>query len=161
MLCQKCQQREATYFITQIICGEMRRENLCEPCASPQYGSMAENSSRQPQNSVPQAATLGTRFPADAYRLVMDAVGAATASPEGTHKNAKALEIADAFRALARTEYGTDALAKLAGMRITTTDDVGTIVFDLVNRGILFALPEDFLGAFHDLYDFKEAFPVS
>jgi len=33
MLCEKCQSREATVFLTQIINGQMQKADLCEKCA--------------------------------------------------------------------------------------------------------------------------------
>jgi len=35
MFCEKCQKAEATVFLTQIIRGEMHKQNLCRSCAQP------------------------------------------------------------------------------------------------------------------------------
>src|ERR1044071_5496985 len=43
MLCQKCQQRQATVFISQTVGNETTQAHLCEPCAQEQaqaYGGI-------------------------------------------------------------------------------------------------------------------------
>jgi uncharacterized repeat protein (TIGR04138 family) len=161
MLCEKCQLREATVFVTNIIGGEMHREKLCEPCAMPKYGPRAENATLSKQWMLPgQYEMFNQDYPPSAYILVIMAIKAATSSvAPGGHVPAR--DIAEAFRTIARIEYGADALSKLAEMQIRTTEDIGKLVFALVDAGRLAASQEDTLEAFIDIYDFTQEFPVA
>jgi uncharacterized repeat protein (TIGR04138 family) len=107
-----------------------------------------------------QFAGADSRFQMEAYRFVARAVRKAIA--DGTAKTARHVtgrEVALAFRLLALKEFGRKALATLIDWGIYTTDDIGTLVFQMVEAGILGVRPEDKLVDFHAVYDFAAAFP--
>ena len=171
MLCDECQQREATVCLTQICNGETRKKQLCEPCAGPMLKlaqtqaarfTAGDFSSHSPEEGAAQyLASIDPRFPSEAYHFVTRAVRAAFPPYTSPSGHVAGPDIAEAFRQLAIAEFGTGALATLAGWRITSSDDIGTIVFRMVEFGIFGARPEDKPKDFHGIYDFQTAFPTS
>ncbi len=171
MLCEECQQREANVFLTQICNGETRNMQLCEPCARPmlelaradaaRFAAGDVSSSSPEQDAAQYVASVDPRFPAEAYHFVIRAVRAALppATSQGEHVSGR--NVVEAFRQLALAEFGIGALARLAEWRITSCDDIGTIVFRMVELGIFGARSEDKLEDFHGVYDFPTAFPTS
>lgn len=168
MLCDQCQQRETNVFLTQICEGETSSIQLCEVCAGPMLqfaqaqaapsgtGDLYALATEQATTQL--LARLDSRFPPEAYQFVMRAVADAATSP-GAH--ASGPDVAEAFRRLALTEFGANALARLAEWGITSCDDIGSIVFHMVEHGVLGARSEDKPEGFHGLYDFPAAFPTS
>jgi uncharacterized repeat protein (TIGR04138 family) len=171
MLCVECQQREANVFLTQICDGETTSRQLCEICAGPiiqvaqaqaaQFGlgnllaNITEQATTQPH------ARLDSRFPQEAYQFVIRAVVAARSLAPSPDGHVSGPSVAEAFRRLALVEFGADALASLAAWGITSCEDIGSIVFHMVEHGVLGARPEDKPEDFHGLYDFPTAFPTN
>ncbi|MEP7176021.1 MAG: Minf_1886 family protein [Gemmatimonadales bacterium] len=69
-------------------------------------------------------------------------------------------ELAWACRDFAREQFGLLAPHVLAHWGITRTEDVGRIVFTLVEVGLLVTQPGDLEGDFNGVYDFAEAFGI-
>ena len=67
-------------------------------------------------------------------------------------------ELANGFRCLALDRFGPMARTVLQHWGIQTTQDLGEIVFALVECGGLIRQDEDNLEDFQDLFDFEEAF---
>ncbi len=67
-------------------------------------------------------------------------------------------EVADAVRSLALGRFGPLARTVLEHWGIHATADIGEIVFDLVDCGILIKQPEDTREDFEGLFSFDEAF---
>ena len=67
-------------------------------------------------------------------------------------------ELANGFRCLALDRFGPMARTVLQHWGIQTTQDLGEIVFALVECGVLIRQDEDNLEDFQDLFDFEEAF---
>ena len=67
-------------------------------------------------------------------------------------------ELAQGVRALALDRYGPMARTVLEHWGIHTTEDLGEIVFALVDIGILIKQTEDRREDFRDVFDFEEAF---
>jgi uncharacterized repeat protein (TIGR04138 family) len=67
-------------------------------------------------------------------------------------------ELAWACRDLARERFGLLARSVLAHWNVTRTDDLGRIVFTLVDVGLLVTQPGDSESDFRDVYDFEAAF---
>ena len=67
-------------------------------------------------------------------------------------------ELANGFRRLALDRFGPMARTVLQHWGIQTTQDLGEIVFALVECGVLIRQDEDNLEDFQDLFDFEEAF---
>jgi uncharacterized repeat protein (TIGR04138 family) len=171
MLCDQCQQALATVFATQIIHGEMSKKRLCESCAAPLIRAVQAqgiNSDNRDFPGIPPgeeaaryAASVDSHFPAEAYMFILRAVRAAVDPPPASGVHVSAREVAEAFRRLALAEFGANALAALAEWRISSCDDIGTMVFRMVELGILGARPEDKPEDFHGIYDFQTAFPAN
>ena len=67
-------------------------------------------------------------------------------------------ELAEGAREVAIQRYGPMARTVLEHWGIHTTDDLGDIVFALVECGILIKQNEDRREDFRDVFDFEEAF---
>ncbi|HUF12406.1 MAG TPA: Minf_1886 family protein [Longimicrobiales bacterium] len=67
-------------------------------------------------------------------------------------------ELAEGVRDLALIRYGLMARTVLEYWGITTTGDLGEIVFALVDAGILIKQEEDSHADFIDVFDFEEEF---
>jgi uncharacterized repeat protein (TIGR04138 family) len=70
-------------------------------------------------------------------------------------------DVCDAFRMLAILHYRKAALPTLQSWGIHSTDDIGALVFRMIEAGILGSRAEDKPEDFHALYDFASAFPVA
>jgi uncharacterized repeat protein (TIGR04138 family) len=67
-------------------------------------------------------------------------------------------ELAAAVRELAIARFGVTARLVLAHWGVTSTSDIGDIVFTLVDLGMLLSQPNDTREEFFGLFDFAEAF---
>jgi uncharacterized repeat protein (TIGR04138 family) len=67
-------------------------------------------------------------------------------------------ELAHGVRDLALAKYGLMARTVLEHWGIHSTEDLGEIVFAMVDCGVLIKREEDRLEDFQGLYDFEEAF---
>lgn len=189
MLCQKCKQQEAHVHLTQIINEQMDKFDLCEACAGSfglppsttvemgsticavEAGWTSYSPDVQLSGKLADLATgLGPnpRFPLLAYDFVRDAVdlGLQTAirlrrDPNGPLWHISGAQLLLAFRELALQRFGKRARAALAEWDIHRTEDIGAIVFELVDRRLLSKTETDKPEDFANGYDFSEAFPES
>jgi uncharacterized repeat protein (TIGR04138 family) len=67
-------------------------------------------------------------------------------------------ELAHACRELALTRFGVMARTVLAHWGVTSTADLGDLVFALVELGLLSSQPTDSKADFLNVYDFDRAF---
>jgi uncharacterized repeat protein (TIGR04138 family) len=67
-------------------------------------------------------------------------------------------ELAEGVRDLAVDRFGPMARTVLEHWGITSTRDVGAIVFALVEHGVLIREDDDVLEDFEDVFDFDQAF---
>ncbi|MGN0845908.1 MAG: Minf_1886 family protein [Kiritimatiellia bacterium] len=95
------------------------------------------------------------RFDTRAYDFMLRVITEASESAKG---HVTGQELLDYFRDLALDAYGPLAYTVLTEWGVTCCEDVGEIVFNLVNAGLIGKTeqdsPADFLGGF----DFKEEF---
>jgi len=106
------------------------------------------------------------RYRRQAYEVVLaalaqaqhEAVDAASRSrrPAASHVGGEA--ILEALRRLALAEYGPLAYRVLTTWGLRRTEDVGAVVFALIEAGLLSATAEDSPADFADGYDFVTAF---
>ncbi|MBM4155394.1 MAG: hypothetical protein FJ221_10255 [Lentisphaerae bacterium] len=102
------------------------------------------------------------RFEADAYFFLREALDHTLKSlkkpPTGPARHVSGRELSEGFRELALKQFGPMALRVLAHWGVRRTEDIGSLVFNLVGSGVLGASdedrPEDFAGG----YDFETAF---
>jgi uncharacterized repeat protein (TIGR04138 family) len=76
-------------------------------------------------------------------------------------RHVTAHELAWSCRDLARQQFGLMAPTVLAHWGITRTNDIGRIVFTLVEVGMLVTQPGDQESDFEDVYQFSEVFGES
>ena len=67
-------------------------------------------------------------------------------------------ELAVGFRDFAVEQFGPMTKTVLDVWNLRTTEDIGAIVFNLIDIGLLSKMPEDRLEDFQQLYSFQEAF---
>jgi len=97
------------------------------------------------------------RFHESAYLFVLAALHHVIHElPEPRHISGR--ELATGVRDLAILRFGPMARTVLEYWGMRVTEDVGDIVFGLVECGILIKQDEDTLADFSDVYDFDEAF---
>lgn len=97
------------------------------------------------------------RFHRDAYDFVLDALqGLISGLSERRHISGR--ELAEAVRGLAMERFGPMARTVLEYWGIHSTEDLGEMVFDLVEMGILVKDPSDRREDFADVFDFEEVF---
>lgn len=106
------------------------------------------------------------RFPLLAYDFVRDAVelGLRTAfrlrrEPNGPIRHISGSQLLLAFREQALQRFGKQARGALADWGIHRTEDIGAIVFELVDARLLGKTETDKPEDFANGYDFREAFP--
>ncbi len=97
------------------------------------------------------------RFPGEAYDFVLDALhGVISGLKERRHISGR--ELAEGVRGLALERFGPMARTVLGYWGISSTLDVGEMVFDLVEMGILIKHTSDRPEDFADVFDFEEVF---
>ena len=99
----------------------------------------------------------GSRYDERSYLFVLAAIEfVQTRLPVRRHVTGA--ELAWACRDLARERFGLLARPVLQHWGVTRTDDLGRIVFTLVDVGLLVTQPEDTEQDFRDVYEFQSAF---
>lgn len=103
-----------------------------------------------------------SRYDADAYYFIRDALDYATKSlkkpRQGKGRHITATELLDSIRAFALHEFGPMAHTVLKTWGVKRTEDVGDIVFNLVDAGALGKTEDDKREDFANGFDFDEAF---
>lgn len=99
------------------------------------------------------------RFDARAYAFVYEAVIAFLGSLQGP-RHASPREVADGVRQLALERFGLMARTVLRHWGIHDADDIGRVVYAMVEQGILRTRDEDQQEAFSGALDFEEAFEI-
>lgn len=97
------------------------------------------------------------RFHGKAYLFVLSALHSVVESLDEP-RHISGAELADGVRSLAMDRYGPIARTVLEHWGVHATDDLGEIVFDLVDCGILMKQDDDSPEDFTAVYDFEEAF---
>jgi len=100
------------------------------------------------------------RFHTKSYFFVLAALHSVIRSLEAP-RHISGRELAEGVRNLALERYGPMARTVLEHWGIHGTEDVGGVVFALVDQGILVKQDEDRLEDFQDIFDFEEAFELS
>lgn len=97
------------------------------------------------------------RYPEKAYHFVLSALHRVI-SGLGEPRHISGAELSHGVRDLAIAEYGPLARTVLGHWNIVATEDIGEIVFNLLDRGILARTEEDSKADFAGVFDFDEAF---
>ncbi|MGE5688874.1 MAG: Minf_1886 family protein [Gemmatimonadota bacterium] len=102
----------------------------------------------------------GGRYDERAYLFVLATVEFLQ-SRLAVRRHVSGAELAVACRDLALTQFGLLARQVLEHWGITRTEDLGRVVFTLVEVGLLVTQPGDREEDFAGVYDFQEAFSDS
>jgi len=105
--------------------------------------------------AVRQIRETDGRYRADAYLVVMEALDH-TMSLLGEHRHVSAGELVDGFCSHAKRKYGVLAFAVVQKWGIESAADVGRIVYQLVEAGILRTQEGDRFEDFDEARDLKE-----
>jgi uncharacterized repeat protein (TIGR04138 family) len=100
------------------------------------------------------------RFHAHSYIFVLQALHKVIHSLEAP-RHVTGPELAEGVRELALERFGPIARTVLEHWGIHDTDDVGRVVFAMVEQGILIKQEEDQLEDFTGVFDFEEAFDLN
>lgn len=114
------------------------------------------------QESVENIVSQDSRYDREGYAFLRDALESTLKrrkkerkSP-GTHVSAA--ELLDGFRLHALQEFGPMAVTVLDYWGIRSCEDVGNMVFRLVEEGVFGKTDEDSIDGFRNGYDFHDAF---
>jgi len=114
------------------------------------------------ESALAQILVEDPRYPAEAYaflREIMEFTSRTLKKPShGPSRHITGQELLDGMRRYALQEFGPLARTVLAAMGITRTEDLGELVFNLVDHGFLGKTEEDSKADFACGYDFTEAF---
>ena len=111
---------------------------------------------------VDQIIEHNPRYDREAYRFVKEALEFTIkqrkrALAESNH-HVNAAELLDGFRQFALKEFGPMASTVLDYWRVRSSEDVGQIVFDLIEAGVFGKTESDSLEDFRAGLDFQAAF---
>jgi len=107
--------------------------------------------------SVKHILEKDSRYKFQAYAFVLAALEVARLQTKKT-KHVTGLELLEGVKSLAQQEFGLMAKTVFESWGIKTTDDVGEIVFNLIEEGLLSKTDEDKKEDFHNVYDFNKVF---
>lgn len=137
------------------------------PACSPEDGSLAsflEDGNFRPMTDVIFAEEIlqhlrarNPRFHGKAYVFLLSALHTVL-ERQGEARHISGQELADGVRELALARYGLMARTVLEHWGIHSTDDLGEMVFAMVDCGVLIKREEDRMEDFRSLYDFEEVF---
>ena len=121
------------------------------------------NPSKSFQAKIEVLLTEHHSYAAEGYFFLRDTLEIATKSSKKVKKNPTPLhisagELLEAFRIYALKEFGPMAVTVFDYWGIRSCEDVGQMVFHLVQKGIFSKTEQDTIEAFRNCYDFNEAF---
>jgi len=112
--------------------------------------------------AVTEIRAKDPRYDAEAYAFVREALDYSVKILDRpkteSRRHVTGQELLDGIRQYALREFGPMALTVLNTWGIEATEDIGEMVFNLVESGILRKTEEDKREHFADGYDFHEAF---
>ncbi len=111
---------------------------------------------------VEQICEKDLRFSSDAYHFVQEGLNHTLKSlkrgGQHAHRHVSGQELLHGLREFALKEYGPMSKAVLNEWGIKTTDDIGQIVFNLVNASVLGKNDTDSPSDFKNVFSFDDAF---
>ena len=108
---------------------------------------------------IAQILQEDSRYKPDAYEFVMQALWF-TQKKIKIKGHVKGRQLLEGIRELGLNEYGPMLKAVFKHWGITSTEDFGQIVFNMVKQGIMSKTEDDSMEDFRNAYDFKEAFDI-
>ena len=112
--------------------------------------------------TVEQICETDLRYSSDAYHFVQEGLNHTLKSlkrgGQHAHRHVSGQELLHGLREFALKEYGPMSKAVLNEWGIKTTDDIGQIVFNLVNASVLGKNETDSPNDFKNVFTFDDAF---
>lgn len=106
--------------------------------------------------------TSDPRYQREAYIFLRDALDFTTKQQKKakgtTVRHVSGPELLEGVRQYALKEFGPMVITVFDSWGIRATEDVGYMVFNLINAGIFGKTDEDSINDFKNIYDFQEAF---
>lgn len=114
------------------------------------------------EDRVDRCVARDTRYAREAYDLIREALDhaqslASEGDPRRQRGHMRGPQICEGLRDLVLDRFGPLARLVMASWGITTTADVGEIVFNLIEVGVFSTDNNDAREDFHGIYDFREA----
>ncbi len=109
------------------------------------------------KGSLSEVIRKDSRYKEDAYQFVMAALNY-TVSKLNKPKHVAGGELLEGIKSYAREQFGPMTCTVFEHWGVTSTEDFGYIVFNMVDVGILGKTDSDSIDDFKNGYDFKEAF---
>ena len=114
------------------------------------------------QEAVEKICRQDKRYHQEAYAFLRDSLEATMKRRKKTRKDPSshvgAEELLDGFRLHAINEFGPMSLMVLNYWGLKCSEDVGHMVFNLVNAEVFGKTDEDTLESFREVFDFTEVF---
>lgn len=115
------------------------------------------------QEALEKILAQDNRYHAEAYAFLRDALDSTIKRRKKSRKESaathvSAVELLDGFRLHALQEFGPMAVTVLSYWGVRQTEDVGHMVFNLVNAGVFGKTDEDTLENFRNVYQFEDVF---
>jgi uncharacterized repeat protein (TIGR04138 family) len=115
------------------------------------------------QEAVEKIVIHDLRYRADAYLFLREVMDLTVKRQKKQRKELRpmhvsAAELLEAFRLLALKEFGPMALTLLQYWGIKNSADIGQIVFNLIEAGVVGKTEDDTLASFSNGFDFQQAF---
>ena len=111
---------------------------------------------------IQQLVEKDPRYQEDAYIFVREGldytVHEKNEVPKNQSHHVRGWELADGIREYAIREFGPVTLRVLRYWGIESCEDIGEIVYNMIDAQILGKTAEDNKTDFHGVYDFEEAF---
>jgi uncharacterized repeat protein (TIGR04138 family) len=170
MLCQECNERQATVHLTQIMGDKMTKRDLCEVCGKEFVD--AAKSGHWNQSGIPLFDQTGkildglvacdSRYLKAAYLFVQEGLSKAQNmfwEPGKSPGHISGAQLLEGLRELAIESFGKRAKATLNAWGVFKCKDFGEIVFNLIEAGLMSKRETDTKNDFQGGYDFDTAFP--
>lgn len=121
------------------------------------------NPSKSFQAKIEALLAEHNAYAAEGYFFLRDTLEMATKSSKKSKKKSIQLhisagELLEAFRIYGLKEFGPMAVTVFDYWGIRSCEDVGQMVFNLVQKGIFAKTEQDTIDAFRSCYDFNDAF---
>ncbi len=169
MLCQECNERQATVHLTQIMGDKMTKRDLCEVCGK-EFVDAAKSNGRVSLDTIGSNPTemllsiivaSDPRYAKDAYLFVQEGLTRTLKMywEPGKPGHISGAQLLDGLRELAIESFGKRAKATLNAWGIFKCEDFGEIIFNLVEAGLLAKQEKDTKADFQGGYEFDAAFP--
>ena len=114
------------------------------------------------QQAVEKICRQDKRYHQEAYAFLRDSLEVTMKRRKKTRKDTSshvgAEELLDGFRLHALDEFGPMSLMVLNYWGLRASEDVGNMVFNLVNAEVFGKTDEDMIESFRDVFDFSEVF---